>query len=155
MEDARLAEIVQEVLRSEGESPKLRQICQRSSCGASPDQRLFRKLWVVFVWSPLFSCSRALLLLSPRLSRALSSTWTIAQRVCKIREMVLLVTRLLHFVRRDKELRQLTTLLSSADHASSDGNSRRILRQLRSGRPSKLCIGVFPNLSTPWSSPVC
>ena len=70
-------------------------------------------------------------------------------------EMAPLVARLLHFMSRDKELRQLTTLVSSADHASSDGNSCRTRRQIGSGRPSKLLIGVSPNWSTSWSSPVC
>ena len=66
------------MLRSEGESPKLRQTCQRSSCGASPDQRLSRKLWVAFVWSPLFSCSPTLLLVSPRLSREIQGILAVA-----------------------------------------------------------------------------
>ena len=46
--------------------------------------------------------------------------------------MVPLAARLLRSMSRDKELFHLTTFVTFADHASSDGNSRRILRQLRS-----------------------
>ena len=53
-------------------------------------------------------------------------------------EMVPLVTRLVHTMSRNNEPRQLTTLVSSADHASSDGISCRTRRQHGSGRPSKL-----------------
>ena len=70
-------------------------------------------------------------------------------------EMVLLAARLVHPMSRDSELFHLTTFVSSADHASSDGNSIRTWRQHGSGRPSKLLKGVLPNMSTPWSSPVC
>ena len=70
-------------------------------------------------------------------------------------EMVLLAARLVHSMSRDSELFHLTTFVSSADHASSDGNSIRTWRQHGSGRPSKLLTGVLPNMSTPWSSSVC
>ena len=43
-----------------------------------PDQRLSRQPWVVFVWSPLFGCSPAVLLESPRLSPEIQGILAVA-----------------------------------------------------------------------------
>ena len=68
----------------------------------------------------------------------LPSTWARAQHVCKNREPTLAAC-LLHSMSREKELFHLTTFVTFADHASSDGNSASELRLTHHCQHTTLC----------------
>ena len=76
---ARLAEEVEEVLRLKAGSPKVVPLLSTVVVWCSPDQRLSRQSWLVFVWFPRFSCSPAILLAQLRLSREIQGILAVAR----------------------------------------------------------------------------